>query len=301
MSFKTVIDSSEKYVLTAEIDPPVGTDLKTLDKKIELYRDKVHILNISENRSRTGMSSFAAALYIKNAGLEPVMQVVTRDKNRIALISDLIGACAHGIKNVLCLSGDHQKLGVQAPARGVFDIDSIQLLNMLSEIMEKGKLPTGEELEGKLDVFPGATANPFGDPLELRIIRLKKKIRAGAKFIQTQPVFDTERFKEWIDGINNSDISDKPVILAGITPLKSLEKAKMLSDKYPGVYIPESIMKRLSDLPEERQKEEGISIALDIVEKLKKVDGVRGFHFQGFGDDEFVVETISQSGLTKTV
>ncbi len=241
------------------------------------------------------LSSLAGCLLLKEAGAEPVMQIVCRDRNRIAIQSDVLGAVALGIGNFLCLSGDHQSLGNHPTAKNVFDIDSMQLIQTLKKLRDERKFLCGDDVSGEVPLFIGAAANPFADPVEFRVARLAKKVLAGADFIQTQAVYDVGKFACWMEGIRQRGLDKKVHILAGIIPPKSAGMARYMRDHVPGVYVPDEIITRLANAKE--AKEEGLKIALEIIEQLREIDGVHGIHIMAVGWENIVPQIVKQAGL----
>jgi methylenetetrahydrofolate reductase (NADPH) len=223
------------------------------------------------------------------------MQMVTRDRNRIALQSDAIGAVALGIGNILCLTGDHQKFGDHPSAKGVFDIDSIQLVNALKNMRDEKRFISGEPMSGEFPLFIGAVENPFADPFEYRVARLAKKIKAGADFIQTQAIFDVPKFAKWMQMVTDRGLHERAHILAGIIPIKSVGMARYMRDYVSGISLPEEIVKRMEDAA--NVKEEGIRITLDIIEQVKEIPGVHGIHIMAVGWEEAVQEIAGKAGL----
>ena len=287
-----------ELAVTAECGPPKGADPEAILRKADLLQGKVDAINVTDNQTAiVRMSSLAACSLLVSRGLEPVLQVVVRDRNRIALQSDMLGASALGIRNVLCLSGDHQCLGNQPQALGVFDLDSIQLVQTLKTMRDEGTIWGGEPLTKPPHLFIGAAANPFADPLPLRAIRLAKKIRAGADFIQTQCVYNLKRFKEWMNLITDRGLTEKTSILAGVTPLKSSGMAHYMRNKVAGMDIPDAIIKRREGAPKQRQREEGIKICVETIQRLKEIQGVRGFHIMAIEWEEVVGEIVERAGL----
>lgn len=223
--------------------------------------------------------------------------MVTRDRNRIALQSDVLGASALGIRNILCLSGDHQSLGNQPEAKGVFDLDSIQLLKVVREMRDKGVVLGGDALSSVPDLFIGAVENPFGDPMSYRAARLAKKVRAGAEFIQTQCVYNLPRFESFMKEITDKGLGGKVAILAGVTPLKSARTAEYMAKSVAGMDIPEEVIGRMKGAPSGRQRAEGIKIAVETIEALKNIKGVRGVHIMAIEWEEAVPELVEKAGL----
>jgi methylenetetrahydrofolate reductase (NADPH) len=243
------------------------------------------------------MSSIAACAHLLKIGLEPVMQMVTRDRNRIALQSDILGAYSLGIQNILCLSGDHQIFGNHPDAMNVFDIDSMNLIRMARTMRREGKDMSGFELNDAPRMFIGAAANPFADPFEYRVIRLAKKIDAGADFIQTQCVFNMDRFKKWMTMAREEGLTEKVYILAGITPLKSEGMTRYMSKKVAGIDMPEELIKRMAGVPKKKAAEEGIKISLETIEELREIDGIHGIHIMAIEWEEIVGEIVEAAGL----
>ncbi|MFH1016169.1 MAG: methylenetetrahydrofolate reductase, partial [Chloroflexota bacterium] len=252
--------TSGKFAVTAEAGPPKGTSAEVVRKKGELLRNCIDAVNVTDNQTAiVRMSSWAGCLILKQMGIEPVMQMVVRDRNRLALQADVLGAVAMGIGNILCLSGDHQRFGNHPTARGVFDIDSIQLIQTVKRMRDEKKFISGEDISGEVPLFIGAAANPFADPFEYRAPRLAKKVKAGVDFIQTQAVFDVVRFKKWMDMVNELGLSQQVHILAGVIPMKSVGMARYMKSSVPGIIVPDEMMKRMEQA--KSTKEEGVKIA----------------------------------------
>jgi len=285
-----IVLSKGDFAVTAECGPPRGSDPEVISKKGELLKGYVDAVNVTDNQTAiVRMSSITACTHLLQMGLEPVMQMVTRDRNRIALQSDIMGAYSLGIKNILCLSGDHQSFGSQPDAMNVFDIDSIQLIHAVRAMREEGKDMSGFDLKEPPRMFIGAAANPFADPFEYRVIRLAKKIDAGVDFIQTQCVYNLDRFKEWIKMAREEGLTEKAHILAGVTPLKSAGMAKYMAEKVAGMDVPESVIKRMASVPKEKCPEEGI--------KLCEIKDVHGVHIMAIEWEEKVGEVVKAAGL----
>jgi methylenetetrahydrofolate reductase (NADPH) len=294
---KGILDMG-KLAVTAECGPPKGADPDAVLRKADLLSGKVDAINVTDNQTAiVRMSSLAACSLLLSRGLEPVLQVVVRDRNRIALQSDILGASAIGIKNILCLSGDHQCFGNQAQAMGVFDLDSIQLVQTIKNMRDRGTVLGGESLTKSPQLFIGAAANPFADPLKLRVIRLAKKIRAGADFIQTQCVYNLQRFQEWMSMIRDKGLTEKVSILAGVTPLKSAGMARYMKDKVAGMDIPDDVITRIEGVPKTRQPKEGIQICVETIQRLKEIQGIKGFHVMAIEWEEVVGEIVERAGL----
>jgi methylenetetrahydrofolate reductase (NADPH) len=282
--------SGKEFIFTAEYLPLAGTEVK-IDPKI--FGNSVTAVNVADNHYGVSISSLAASFALSQAGIEPVLQIITRDRNRIALQSDLLGAAYLGIKNVLCLSGFHQTLIGCNESANVFDVDSIQLIDIVKQ-MNNGQLLDGIKIQGSFCMLIGAAANPNLKPLELNILRLSKKIAAGADFIQTQSVFDVDAFKVWLEAVCNAGLADKTAILAGVLPLKSAAQAKELAETHTDFVIPEAIIDRLTAAGgSEAQEKEGVKIAAEILKKLKGLPGLKGVHILSGGNESTINELLS--------
>jgi methylenetetrahydrofolate reductase (NADPH) len=291
--------SKGEFAVTAECGPPRGATPEAVRKKGELLKGFVDAVNVTDNQTAiVRMSSIAACSHLLQMGLEPVMQMVTRDRNRIALQSDIMGAYSLGIKNILCLSGDHQSFGSQPDALNVFDIDSMNLIRTVQTMRDQGKDMSGFELNGPPRMFIGAAANPFADPFEYRVIRLAKKIDAGADFIQTQCIYNMDRFKEWMKMARGEGLTEKVHILAGVTPLKSAGMAKFMNNKVAGMDVPEPLINRMAGVPKEKAVEEGINICLETIAELRDIKGVHGVHIMAIEWEEIVGQIAESAGLT---
>ncbi|MBI2848244.1 MAG: methylenetetrahydrofolate reductase [Chloroflexi bacterium] len=289
--------SAGHFAVTAEAGPPKGTSARSIQRKGELLRACCDAVNMTDNQTAiVRMSSLAGSALLKQQGIEPVMQMVTRDRNRIALQSDVLGAIALGIGNILCLTGDHQKFGNHPTARGVFDMDSIQLIRVLKTMRDEKKFICGEDISGEVPLFIGAAENPFADPFEYRVHRLAKKIKAGADFIQTQAVYDVEKFARWMKEVADRGLDKQVHILAGVIPIRAAGMARYMRDSVPGVAVPQSVVSRM-EAAGKNAKEEGLKIALEIIEQIRQIPGVHGIHIMAVGWEEIVPDIVSKSGL----
>lgn len=287
---------STDFIVTAEFLPRAGAGTGIIEDCAAALRDGPVAVNVADNRYGVAMSSLAASVALLRAGIEPVYQIVTRDRNRIALQSDLLGAASLGIKNVLCLSGYHQALIGCPESANVFDIDSIQLVASVTRMSEEGVLMDGRKIEGPFSMLPGAAANPSLKPLELNIMRVKKKVRAGANFIQTQAVFDIEEFKLWLDAVRGEGIAQKTAILAGVMPLASAAEAKKLHETFTDFCIPGEVVSRLEAAGNENaQRKEGLVICAETISKLRALPGLRGIHIFSGGRESVVPELMSMT------
>ncbi|MBN2034308.1 MAG: methylenetetrahydrofolate reductase [Deltaproteobacteria bacterium] len=295
--FKSVLDQGA-FAVTAECGPPKGADPDVIMKKAELLKGKVDAVNVTDNQTAVvRMSSLAACVLLKRQGLDPILQAVVRDRNRIALQSDILGASALGIRNILCLSGDHQSFGNQPQALGVFDLDSIQFVQVVQRMRDQGAILGGERLSRAPDVFIGAAANPFGDPFNFRLVRLAKKVAAGADFIQTQCIYNLERFERWMAMARERGLTEKVHILGGVTPLKSAGMAKYMKKKVAGMDVPDGIIRRMDGAPAKTQAEEGLKICVETIQRLREVRGVKGVHIMAIDWEDMVGELVERAGL----
>ncbi|MBW2568199.1 MAG: methylenetetrahydrofolate reductase [Deltaproteobacteria bacterium] len=287
-----------KFAVTCEYTPPRGTNLDLIRKNATQLKGKVDAVNVNDNPTASvKMSSWALSKFLLDMSIESIFQMTTRDRNRIALQSDLLGASALGIQNVLCLTGDHQARGDHPQAKKVFDLDSIQWIAAVKEIRDQGCLMNGKKISGSPKFFIGAVANPFVESLELHVISLQKKIAAGADFIQTQPVLDMELFKKWLSLATERGLTDQCDIIAGVILLKSAKMARYLQDNVSGIMVPDTIIDRLAAVSEDKQQEEGTNIALEIIENLKQTKGVKGVHIMAIGCEERLAGIIERAGF----
>lgn len=284
--------------VTSECGPPRGSDPEVIRKKAEMIKHHVDAINVTDNQtSMTRLCSLASCIHLRLAGLEPILQMVTRDRNRIALQSDILGAASFDIYNILCLSGDHQSFGDCAQGQNVHDVDSMQLLQAVRCMCDEGKFLGGDEIKRPPKMFAGAAANPFADPYEIRVPRLAKKVAAGAEFIQTQCIYNLDKFEDWIARARDRGLTEKVYILAGLTPMKSVGMARYMKNRVPGMDVPDEIVKRLGDTPKEKQAQEGINICVEAIQRLKEVEGVAGFHIMAIEWEEKVPEIVEAAGL----
>lgn len=286
-----------KFVVTAEIGPPKHASAEGIRRHAALLKDWVDAVNITDNQTAiVRLSSLAAGVHCLQMGVEPILQMTVRDRNRIALQSDLLGAYSLGIRNVLCLSGDHQSFGNHPTARNVFDIDSIQLIAMVKKMRDEKQFLCGEEIkEHEPRFFIGAVANPFADPFEFRVLRLEKKINAGAQFIQTQCIFDLERFDRWMAMVRERGLHKRAAILAGVTPLKSVGAARYMQQSVSGMIVPDDLIARLKKAAD--AKAEGVEICVEQIKYLRTVEGVAGIHIMAVMWEEIVPTILEKAGL----
>ncbi len=290
--------SGGSFAVTAECGPPKGADPEVIRKKGGLLKGYVDSVNVTDNQTGVvRLSSMAACTILKEMGLDPVLQMVTRDRNRIALQSDVLGASALGIRNILCLSGDHQSLGNQPDAKGVFDLDSMQLLQAVRQMRDNGIVIGGDQLSSAPELFIGAVENPFGDPRSYRVQRLAKKVRAGAEFIQTQCIYNLPRFKEFMSQVRDKGLDQQVFILGGVTPIKSARMAEYMKNNVAGMDVPDDVIERVKGVPAKEQRQEGIRIAVETIQALKEIKGVHGVHIMAIEWEEAVPELVEKAGL----
>jgi len=284
------------FAVTAEVGPPKGTSASVIQKKGDILRSYCDALNVTDNQTAiVRMSSLSGCVILIRMGIDPVMQMVVRDRNRIAIQSDILGAVALGIRNLLCLSGDHQKFGNHPTAKNVYDIDSIQLVKTVKTMRDEKKFLCGENISGEVPLFIGAVENPFADPFEYRVIRLAKKVQAGADFIQTQAVYDVGKFARWMEMVRDQGLDKQVHILAGVIPIKSVGMARYMRDNVSGVSVPNEIVTRLEDAKD--VKEEGVKITLEIIEQIKEIDGIHGIHIMAVAWEDIVPVIAERAGL----
>jgi methylenetetrahydrofolate reductase (NADPH) len=287
---------NKRFAVTAEVGPPKGAGTSGILKKGESLRNFTDAINVTDNQTAiVRMCSLAGCTLLKRVGVDPVLQMVVRDRNRIAIQSDILGAVAMGIGNVLCLSGDYQSFGNHPTAKGVYDLDSVQLISTLKKMRDEHKFICGEAVNGELPVFIGAVENPFADPFEYRVLRLARKVKAGVDFIQTQAVFDVVKFVKWMQSIKDHGLDEQVHILAGIIPVKSAGMARYMRDYVSGVTVPDEVVTRLEQSSDVKQ--EGLKISLEIVEQIMEIPEVHGIHIMAVGWEEIVPIIVEQAGL----
>jgi len=291
------IDAGD-FIVTAECAPGATAAGTTAEAVLKSIGGKPVAVNLADNSHGVALSSVAASAAAIKFGAEPVLQMVTRYRNRIALQSDLLGAASLGIKNVLCLSGYHQTLIGCPESANVFDIDSTQFIELATRMSENGVLADGTKIDGQFSMLVGAVANPFLKPLELNLFRLGKKIEAGARFIQTHAVFDIKTFTQWLDAVRKEGLTKKAAILAGVYPLESAAEAQKLRETYAEFCIPDEIIERLKASGNDAaQKKQGLAICVETIKQLKGLDGLRGIHILSGGKEAVVPEILAASGL----
>jgi methylenetetrahydrofolate reductase (NADPH) len=294
---------SGKSVLLAEISPPAASvrgsaASESVRQMAKRFAGKVHALGISDNRERVGMAALAAASLVAGQGVEPVLHVTTRDRNRIALVSEVLGAQALGIRNIFCTSGTHQTLGHFRAAKNVYDIDVIQLLQTCGNLASDAALVGEEAIAGAEDFCLGAVASPNADPLELQMIRLGKKVAAGAGFLVSQPVYDLERFNAWWAEVSHRGLHEKVAILAGIEPLGEAALEHAQTKRRPLARIPDAVLQQVASKTDAAaRRRAAIDVAVQTVKQLSATKGLRGFSISVDGDQDAALEIIEKSGL----
>ncbi len=287
-----------RFAVTAEYVPPATADRSVIEKAVSFLKGVVDAANVADNmHAQVSAAAWAASRILLENGVEPIMSLVTRDRNRIALQSDLLGASLLGIKNVFCTTGDHQRFGDHPGSLNVFDIDSVQLIRATRNLGDSGQLVGGTACQGASSFFIGAAGNPCGEPVDLMVIRLGQKIEAGADFIQTQPVFDTEKFKVWMTLARKQGLAEKCFILATVMLLPSAEAARRMKDRHNSHGIPDDLISRLQGRPEGEQAREGLAICVEQIQALAKVQGVRGIHIMAHGSEDAIPEIIDGARL----
>lgn len=286
------------FAVTGECGPPRGADHEVVRKKAAHLKGVVDSVNVTDNQTAVvRMSSLGGCLILLQEGLEPNLQMVVRDRNRIALQSDILGAYALGVRNMLCLSGDHQKFGDHPAAKNVFDLDSMQLIQTVKKMRDEGKFINDQEIQSPPKMFIGAAANPFAHPIDFRAVRLGKKVAAGVDFVQTQCIYNMDRMAKFMEQARDLGLTDKVYILGGVTPMKSVGMAKYMKNSVPGMDVPEELIKRLQGVDKKDQAKEGIKICVETIQQLREMKGVAGVHIMAIEWEERVPEIAEMAGL----
>jgi methylenetetrahydrofolate reductase (NADPH) len=284
------------FAFTGELGPPRGTNVAAVREKAKHLVGMVDAVNITDNQTAmVRMSSWAASLIAIEEGLEPNYQMVCRDRNRLAMQADILGASALGIRNMLCLSGDHQQFGDHPQAKGVFDIDSTQLIGTVKKMRDDGQFLGGADIDEPPKIFIGGAANPFAEPHEWRVHRLAKKVKAGVDFVQTQCIYNMDRMRQWVKEAVDMGVTEEVYILAGVTPMKSVGMARYMQLKVPGMDVPDAIIKRLQGVDKKKVADEGIKIACEQIEEFKEMKGVAGVHLMPIEWEHKVPEIAEQA------
>lgn len=286
------------FAFTGECGPPKGANVEHLKEKFEHLRGKVDAVNVTDNQTAVvRMSSAAASAIMVANGIEPNFQMVCRDRNRLAMMADILGVYSLGVRNMLCLSGDHQKFGNHPQSKNVFDIDSMQLIAMVKKMRDEGKFLNDDDIDEPPKMFIGAAANPFADPYEFRVYRLANKIDAGADFIQTQCIYNMPRFRDFMKMAVDMGLTEKAYILAGVTPMKSARMAQYMAKMVPGMDVPEELIERLKGAGKGKQAEAGIKFAIEQIEEFKEMEGVAGVHLMAIEWEHKVPEIAERAGV----
>lgn len=289
---------SGAFAVTGEIGPPQSADPEVIREKARLLKGNIDAFNVTDGQTAiVRMASWSACLIGMREGLEPTVQMTCRDRNRIALQMDILGMAALGMKNLLCLTGDHQSFGNHPQAKGVFDIDSIQLLQVVKNMRDEKRFQSGGEISVEPRLFIGAAANPFADPFDFRAIRLAKKVAAGADFIQTQIIYNVEKFARWMEAVRQRGLHKKVYILAGVAPIKSAGAARYMKAKVPGMDVPDEVVERMASAPKDEAKRVGIDLCVEIINQVRQIDGVAGVHIMAIEWEEAVAEICEKAGL----
>jgi methylenetetrahydrofolate reductase (NADPH) len=289
---------SRIFAVTGELGPPQSADAEVIREKAKILKGHVDACNITDGQTAVvRMASWAACVIGKQEGLDPVVQMTCRDRNRIALQMDVLGIAALGMNSMLCLTGDHQKFGNHPTAKGVYDLDSIQLVRMVKDMRDEKQFLCGEKMSVEPRLFIGAAENPFADPFEFRAARLSKKVAAGADFIQTQIIYNVDKFAEWMKMVRDKGLHEKVKILAGVAPIKSVGAARYMKTRVPGMDVPDSVVSRLQGVPREQVSKEGIKLCVDIINQVREIEGVAGIHLMAIEWEEVVPEILEAAGL----
>jgi len=297
------------FAATGELGPPASANRHVIEEKAQYLKGNVDSVNITDNQTAVvRMSSISVAVMLMELGIEPNIQMTARDRNRIAIQADLLGAAALGVKNLLCLTGDHQTFGNHPMAKNVFDMDSIGMLMMVRDMRDKGVVQSGDKMDVPPCFFLGAAANPFADPFDFRPYRLAKKVKAGANFIQTQIIFNVPKFAEYMKRVGDLGLLDDVYILAGVSPIKTSGAARYMATKVPGMDVPDEYVQRMVDavkgIPKEEKEarraawqEAGINICVEVIQQMKEIPGVSGVHIMAIEWEEAVPTIVEKAGL----
>ena len=289
-----------QFVVCGEMGPPQGADKGAILRKCAYFKDVVDAVNLTDNQTAiVRMSSLGSSVFAIEGGIEPIMQLTCRDRNRLAQQSEILSAYAFGVRNVLCLTGDYQSFGNHPGAKGAFDIDSTQLIHAVSE-MNAGRFMSGDEVKPPPKMFIGGAANPFAEPLEMRVLNLEKKIAAGAHFIQTQPVFDIPRFEKWMELVRKEGLDKEVFIIAGVMPVRGAKALTYMRESVPGMSIQDEYITRLQNVAEpkkENAQEEGVKICVELIRHLKDVPGVAGVHIMPVMWESITPRIVEEAGL----
>lgn len=289
---------SGRFAVTAELNAPDSADPDDVYRNALVLSEVCDAINATDGSgANCHMSSMGCCALLTRAGYEPILQVSCRDRNRIAIQGDLLGAAAMGVRNVLCITGDDVSNGDQPEAKRVFDLDSIMLLQVARTMRDKGMFLSGRKITAPPQFFLGAVENPFAPPFEFRPLRLLKKAQAGAEFIQTQYCFDVPRLRQFMQRVRDLGLHEQLFILVGVGPIRSAKAAEFLRTRVPGVWMPDEVVRRMEQTPKERQLEEGKRICIEIIQQVREIEGVAGIHVMAYRQEEAVAEVIQRAGL----
>jgi methylenetetrahydrofolate reductase (NADPH) len=286
---------SRRFIVTGELGPPMHASPDVVRKKAAHFRGVVDAVNTTDNQSGiVRQSSIASAALLLDEGVDPIVQMTCRDRNRLALQGDILGASALGVRNLLLLTGDHMVMGNQPDARPVFDLDSVQLIDAAAG-MRSGHFMNGDEIKNPPELLLGGAANPFAEPMGLRLIRLGKKVAAGADFIQTQAVFDVGRFRRWMKGARDLGLHERTRILAGVLPTRSARALEYMKDEVSGMAIPDDLVRRLREADD--PSEEGVGLACELIAEIREIEGVSGVHLMPVMWERITPRIVEEAGL----
>lgn len=291
--------SEGKFAVTGECGPPKNADVSVIEEKAKILKGYVDAVNITDNQTAVvRICSMASGFTAQQNGLEAIMQMTCRDRNRLAMQADILGASTLGIKNILCLTGDHMSFGNHPEARGVHDLDAINLIKMYKDMRDEKKFQCGEEMDVAPKLYIGCAENPFGDPFETRALRLKKKVEAGADFMQTQCIFNIPKFKKWMEEVRAIGLHKEIKILAGLTPLKGVGAAKYMQKFVPGMDVPQEIVDRMAGVEKGAPAQaEGKKLAVEMIKEIAEIEGVAGVHLMAVEWEVAVPEIVEMAGL----
>ncbi|MFW5985928.1 MAG: methylenetetrahydrofolate reductase [Halanaerobiales bacterium] len=284
------------FVVCSEMGPPIGADPDFIRDKAENLKGYVDGVNVTDNQTAiVRMSSIAAAKIASEEGLEMIIQVTTRDRNRIGLQSDILGASALGLRNILCLTGDHQVFGMDKGSKNVFDLGSVQLIKVVNDMVHEGVLLNGKEMDTPPAMFIGGAANPFAEPFAMQMIKMEKKVEAGVQFFQTQAIYNLEKFEYWMEEVRKRGLHERAYILAGILPTRSVKALKMMKKHVAGMDVPDEVIERMAAADD--RKAEGVKMAVEAIETVREIEGVSGIHLMPVAWEEITPVVIEQASL----
>jgi len=286
----------DHFVVCSEMGPPIGADPEFIRDKCEDLKGYVDAVNVTDNQTAiVRMSSISASKIAMEEGLEMIIQATGRDRNRIGIQSDLLGASALGLRNVLCLTGDHQSFGKDEGSKNVFDMDSVSIISAAHDMVHEGELVSGDELRTPPKLYLGGAHNPFAEPFEMHMLKLRKKIKSGMQFIQTQAIYNLEKFDMWMEEMRSQGLHEETHIIAGILPTKSEFALKYMKNDVPGMDVPDELIDRVANADDKEQ--EGVDITVEIIEHVKQHEGVKGIHLMPVGWEEITPVVVEEADL----